>query len=112
MQEAKKNLGRVIRAARKKKGITQEDLVEQIGVQARMVLEIENGRGNPRFDGLYTAVRLLDIPSNDIFYYDRMLSTDTEKFLQELSSFSESEQRLALAAARAVLQQLRKESIN
>lgn len=68
MQEAKKNLGRVIRAARKKKGITQEDLAEQIGVQARMVLEIENGHGNPRFDGLYTAVRLLDIPSNDIFY--------------------------------------------
>ena len=109
MQEAKKNLGRVIRAARKKKGITQEDLVEQIGVQARMVLEIENGRGNPRFDGLYIAVRLLDIPSNDIFYYDRTPSTDTDKFPQELSSFGESEQRLALATAKAVLQQFRKE---
>ncbi len=109
MQEAKKNLGRVIRAARKKKGITQENLAEQIGVQTRMVLETENGRGNPRFDGLFAAVRLLDIPSNDIFYYDRTLSTDTDKFLQELSSFSESEQRLALAAARAVLQQFREE---
>ena len=109
MQEAKKNLGKVIRAARKKKGITQEALAEQIGVQARMVLEIENGRGNPRFDGLYTAVRLLDIPSNDIFYYDRTPSTDTDKFPQELSSFGESEQRLALATAKAVLQQFRKE---
>ena len=112
MQEAKKNLGKVIRAARKKKGITQEALAEQIGVQARMVLEIENGRGNPRFDGLYTAVRLLDIPSNDIFYYDRVPSTHTEEFLQELSSFSAAEQQLALAAARAVLQQLRNENVN
>ena len=51
----------------------------------------------------------LDIPSNDIFYYDRTPSTDTDKFPQELSSFGESEQRLALAKAKAVLQQFRKE---
>lgn len=48
-------------------------------------------------------------PSNDIFYYDRTPSTDTDKFPQELSSFGESEQRLALAKAKAVLQQFRKE---
>ena len=64
-----------------------------------MVLEMENGRGNPHFDGFFAAVRLLDIPSNDIFYYDRTPSTDTDKFPQELSSFGESEQRLALATA-------------
>ena len=40
-----------------------------------MVLEMENGRGNPHFDGFFAAVRLLDIPSNDIFYYDRTPST-------------------------------------
>lgn len=74
-----------------------------------MVLEMENGRGNPHFDEFFAAVRLLDIPSNDIFYYDRTPSTDTDKFPQELSSFGESEQRLALATAKAVLQQFRKE---
>ena len=72
-----------------------------------MVLEMENGRGNPHFDEFFAAVRLLDIPSNDIFYYDRAISGDAEKFLRELSAFSEPEQRLALAAARAVLQQIR-----
>ena len=70
---------------------------------------MEKGEGNPRFDSLFATVRQLDIPADDIFYYDRTPSTDTDKFPQELSSFGESEQRLALATAKAVLQQFRKE---
>lgn len=109
MQDAKRNLGKAVRAARKMKSLTQEQLAEKLGVQSRMVLEIENGRGNPRFDSLYPMMRLLDIPANDIFNADRAPSTDANKFIHELMSFSDSEQRLALAAARAVLAQLRKE---
>ena len=81
MQEAKINLGKVVRVARKRKRITQDYLAEKVGVQPRTILEIENGRGNPRFENLF----------------------------QELSSFSEEEQRMAAAAARAVLQQIRYE---
>ena len=46
---------------------------------------------------------------NDIFNYDCGLTQDTEQLFQELSSFSEEEQRMAAAAARAVLQQIRYE---
>ena len=67
MQEAKINLGKVVRVARKRKRITQDYLAEKVGVQ------------------------------------------DTEQLFQELSSFSEEEQRMAAAAARAVLQQIRYE---
>lgn len=109
MQEMRENLGKVFRDARKRKGMTQEELAEQIGVQTRMILEIENGRGNPRFDNLFAAMRLLDIPSRDIFYYDRTISDSTEKFFLELSAFSEAGQRIALSAARAVLEQLHAE---
>ena len=109
MQKTRNNLGKVFRAARKRKGMTQEKLAEQIGVQTRMILEIENGRGNPRFDSLFAAMRLLDIPSRDIFYYDRTISDSTERFFLELSAFSEVEQRIALSAARAVLEQFRAE---
>ena len=56
MQEMRENLGKVFRDARKRKGMTQEELAEQIGVQTRMILEIENGRGNPRFDNLFAAL--------------------------------------------------------
>lgn len=107
MQEAKINLGKVVRIARKRKRITQDYLAEKVGVQPRTILEIENGRGNPRFENLFVMVRLLDIAPNDIFNYDCGLAQDTEQLFQELSSFSEEEQRMAAAAARAVLQQIR-----
>ena len=100
MQEAKINLGKVVRIARKRKRITQDYLAEKVGVQPRTILEIENGRGNPRFENLFVMVRLLDIAPN---------AQDTEQLFQELSSFSEEEQRMAAAAARAVLQQIRYE---
>ena len=98
MQEAKLNLGKVVRIARKRKRITQDYLAERVGVQPRTILEIENGRGNPRFENLFVMVRLLDIAPNDIFNYDCGLTQDTEE-----------EQRMAAAAARAVLQQIRYE---
>lgn len=66
MQVAKINLGRVVRIARKRKRITQDYLAEKVGVQPRTILEIENGRGNPRFENLFVMVRLLDIAPNDI----------------------------------------------
>lgn len=98
MQEAKINLGKVVRVARKRKRITQDYLAEKVGVQPRTILEIENGRGNPRFENLFVMVRLLDIAPNDIFNYDCGLAQDTEQLFQELSSFSEEEQRMAAAA--------------
>ena len=103
MQEVKANLGRVVRTARKRKGITQDHLAEEVGIQTRTVLEIENGRGNPRFENPFAMVRVLDIAPNDIFNFDQSLSEDSELFLQELSAFSKVEQQIAVAAARAVL---------
>lgn len=108
MQEAKEHLGKATRAARLNKDWTQEQLAEKVGVQPRMILEIENGRGNPQFENLYQIIQLLDIPPNDIFNADRAPSKAVDRFVLELSAFSEQEQLLALAAARAVLAQLRK----
>ena len=64
MQEAKINLGKVVRVARKRKRITQDYLAEKVGVQPRTILEIENGRGNPRFENLFVMVRLLEIQNS------------------------------------------------
>ena len=93
MQEAKLNLGKVVRIARKRKRITQDYLAERVGVQPRTILEIENGRGNPRFENLFVMVRLLDIAPNDIFNYDCGLTQDTEQLFQNSADL-----RFALAA--------------
>ena len=47
MQEAKINLGRVVRIARKRKRITQDYLAEKVGVQPRTILDIEMAGETP-----------------------------------------------------------------
>lgn len=107
MQDARENLGRVIRSFRQQMDHTQDSLAERLDIQSRTVLEIENGRGNPQFDILYSMIRLLHIPADDIFYFDRKpLSDESAQFFRKLSAFSDKEQKLALAAACAVLEQL------
>ena len=64
MQEAKINLGKVVRVARKRKRITQDYLAEKVGVQPRTILEIENGRGNPRFENRYEKEHCKEEVSN------------------------------------------------
>lgn len=56
MQEAKINLGRVVRIARKRKRITQDYLAEKVGVQATNDSGNRDGRGNPRFENLFVMV--------------------------------------------------------
>lgn len=108
MHDYKRNFGNLVRAARLKQDYTQEKLAEMLDIQQRTILEIENGRGNTQFDILFPLVRLLNIPGDDIFYFDRTTpTTEVELFLHELSAFPEEVQRYALAAAFGVLRQAR-----
>ena len=49
--------GARIEAARKKKGLTQEELAERVGVSQSMINHIEKGKKKPSLD---TAVALAD----------------------------------------------------
>lgn len=49
MQEAKINLGKVVRVARKRKRITQDYLAEKVGVQPRTILRDREWQGKPPF---------------------------------------------------------------
>ena len=51
------NFGARIEAARKKKGLTQEELAEIVGVSQSMINHIEKGRKKPSLD---IAVALAD----------------------------------------------------
>lgn len=61
-------LANVVRTAREQKDMTQSQLAEKAGVGTRTILDIENNRGNPRFDILVAIVRELGIPSEKIFH--------------------------------------------
>lgn len=48
MQDIKQNLADAVREARTKLGLSQEQLAEILAFDSRTILNIENGRGNPK----------------------------------------------------------------
>lgn len=54
-------LGRVIRDRRKDMGITQEQLAPMLGMSARLVGEIERGRGSVGFEKVLHACKALGL---------------------------------------------------
>ena len=68
MQDIKQNLADAIRKSRTELGLSQEKLAEILGFDSRTILNIENGRGNPKFEKLYPLVRHLNISADRIFY--------------------------------------------
>ena len=70
MQEIKLTLASEVRKARIEMGLTQEKLAEALGVDNRTILNIEAGRGNPKFERLYPLITYLKIPADRIFYPD------------------------------------------
>jgi transcriptional regulator with XRE-family HTH domain len=67
----KNNLGAVIKAARMKKGWTQDTLAETVGVGVRHIMGIENEGNSPSYEVLYKVIRGLNIPADNIFYPEK-----------------------------------------
>ena len=70
MQDIKQNLANAVREARTELGLSQEKLVEIPNLDQRTILNIEAGRGNPKFEILYPLITYLKIPADTIFYPD------------------------------------------
>lgn len=68
MNQSVSVLGNVVRATRKSKNLSQEDLAEKIGVCKRTIIDIEKNTGNPKFEILYMLVRELDLSLYQVFY--------------------------------------------
>ncbi len=52
-------LAKAVRAARNQLGWTQEKLAEEADIDVRTVIKIEQGKGNPMFNSLYSLIRAL-----------------------------------------------------
>ena len=72
------NLGIVVKNARIHKGLSQEQLAEQLDCSVRHIMGIENENKKPGYERLYQLIRILGISSDDIFYPER-LSADDER---------------------------------
>lgn len=50
MNQSTNTLGYFVRAARKRKHLSQEALAERVGVCKRTIIDIESNAGNPKFE--------------------------------------------------------------
>lgn len=72
-------LGEAVKEARAKNGVTQSELATTIDAANRTVLNIENGRGNPKLEVLYPLLRALKIDARVIFNPE-MLNESPEQY--------------------------------
>ena len=64
-------LGSILKAARKAKGLTREQLAEIMSITPRYLMSIENENKKPSYDVLFRLVRELGISADTIFYPER-----------------------------------------
>lgn len=68
MHEFSRHLGDTFKRARGKLNMTQSEVAASANIDVRTVLNIENYKGNPKFEVLYPLVRTLNIDPNELFY--------------------------------------------
>ena len=68
MTEYSKALGDSVKRARGKLKLTQSEVASIAEVDVRTVLNIENYKGNPKFEVLCSIIRTLNLDTQEIFY--------------------------------------------
>lgn len=78
-------MGEVIRQYRKKKGLTQEELANRLGVTAPAVNKWEKGHSHPDILLLAPIARLLDISLDTLFSFEKELTVaEINQIIREL----------------------------
>lgn len=109
MDKIKQNLGMVIRQAREDAGLTQSELSEKLSLGDKTILNIENFRGNPKYDSLYSLVTFLKIPGDRLFYPKIAENEPHKHQLQlEIDTCTDQEAEELLRVVHYMLQLLRK----
>ena len=108
MQEYSRPLGDAVKMARIEHGYTQKQLADELDIDERTIISIENYRSNTTIEILYPLLRLLKIDARKIFNPE----LDTEKkiayqFQILMNSCTEEEAATLLSICEAVLAVLR-----
>lgn len=98
-------LGSVLKAARKEKGLTREQLAEIISISPRYLMSIENENKKPSYDVLFRLVRELGISADAIFYPENQYAdTKVEQLVRLLYMCNDRELNIATAIIKALLE--------
>ena len=95
-----KAIGKRIKSAREKKGLTQEQLAEQVNLSPMHISVIERGNKLPRLETLINIANVLDV-SADILLQDvvnNQIKLHTSEASNLIAQLSSEDQRRVLAA--------------
>lgn len=70
MDQLQKQFGRRLKALRREKGLTQEDLAKAINRSASLISSLERGVDAPSFETLEELARALEVPVRDLFDFE------------------------------------------
>lgn len=108
MPEYSKPLGDVIKSARKRLDLTQNEVADSIDVDVRTIINIENYKGNPKLEVLYPLIRSLKIDSREIFYPEMQRESPALRQLRLLvEDCSEEEAATIIPVLQSVVSALR-----
>ena len=99
--------GARLRALRKERGYTQEQLAELTKLATRHIAGIEKGEANPSFEMLYTIISVLGTSFDAIFNpAEEQVETELQEIVGLYRACPEQGRRLILVSTRAMAQEL------
>ncbi len=99
-----KAFGQAIKAARKAKGISRNQLADTLNIAPRYIASIENSGQHPSLQILYELVTLLDVSVDQFFFSEREQEKSTRRRQLDtmLDTMSETDLKIMSATAKGI----------
>ena len=99
-----KAIGQAIKAARKAKGISRNQLADQMHIAPRYIASIENSGQHPSLQIFYELVTLLDVSVDHFFFPNKETGKSTQRRQLEslLDDMSDKGLRIVTATAKEI----------
>ncbi len=99
-----KAFGQAIKAARKAKGISRNQLADQMHIAPRYIASIENSGQHPSLQIFYELVTLLDVSVDQFFFPNKETGKSTQRRQLEslLDEMSDKGLRIVTATAKEI----------
>ncbi len=101
-----KAFGQAIKAARKSKGISRNQLADQMHIAPRYIASIENSGQHPSLQIFYELVTLLDVSVDQFFFPNKETDKSTQRRQLEslLDDMSDKGLRIVTATAKEIME--------
>ena len=105
-----KAFGQAIKAARKAKGMSRNQLANELNIAPRYIASIENSGQHPSLQIFYELVTLLDVSVDQFFFPDKGMDKSTQRRQLEtlLDEMDDKGLRIVTATAKEI-QEVNKE---